>query len=73
MATARLGATYGLIFYGSISYDVSGCRSAWFGLDTLLDPRGVLAAGLKLDPLRIDAARGLVRAGLQLSRPARAG
>jgi hypothetical protein len=29
----------------------------------------VLAAGVKLCPLRIDPARGLVRAGLQLIQP----
>jgi hypothetical protein len=34
-----------------------------------LDPRGVLAAGVKLGPLRVDPARGLVRAGLQLIQP----
>jgi hypothetical protein len=34
-----------------------------------LHPCGVLAAGVKLCPLRVDPARGLVRAGLQLIQP----
>ena len=39
------------------------------GVGLSLDPRGVLAAGVKLGPLRVDPARGLVRAGLQLIQP----
>ena len=39
------------------------------GLGLPLDPRGVLAAGVKFCPLRADPARGLVRAGLQLIQP----
>ncbi len=39
------------------------------GLCFPLDPRGVLAAGIELCPLRVDAARGFVRAGLQLIEP----
>jgi hypothetical protein len=34
-----------------------------------LHPRGVLAAGVKLCPLRVDPARGLVRAAMQLIQP----
>ena len=37
------------------------------GLGLPLHPRSVLTAGVKLCPLRVDPARGLVRAGLQLS------
>jgi hypothetical protein len=39
------------------------------GLGLPLNPRGVLAAGVKLRPLRVDPARDLVRAGLQLIQP----
>jgi hypothetical protein len=40
-----------------------GCR---FGLGLALYPCTVLAAGVELCALRVDPARGLVRAGLQL-------
>ena len=40
-----------------------GCR---FDLGLALYPRGALAAGAGLRALRVDPARGLVRAGLQL-------
>jgi hypothetical protein len=40
-----------------------------FGLDLAFNSRGVLAAGVEFCPLRVDPARGLVRAGLQLSQP----
>jgi hypothetical protein len=42
---------------------LADCR---FGLGLTLCPRGVLAAGVELCALRVDPARGLVRAGLQL-------